>query len=293
MPAPFVKRLCGYRTGGNPNTSDNSDALSKELGHALFEAIGVPPNQVGPSDVGTEMEAGIRRHLHSLRPDLRIQDSPSAAEFEQYRHLTVFPRFRRDRSDTAAHLAPVAAAVAAMSPSNNRENLQRLLEEASQRLRAQDDLSLELLLQMPEEALLNIDVTVADLRPGSPSRLHIALSSKWSLRTDRAQDCVSQGAKLVAQRRGRMPHFAVVTMEPRPSMLKILGDGSGSVDCIYHLDLPALEQAMETLVDLPRRRGRKWAPMQTFRRLIAQRRLLDYDELLEELAGLPPGEAAR
>ncbi|WP_203802002.1 NgoMIV family type II restriction endonuclease [Actinoplanes couchii] len=84
-------------------------------------------------------------------------------------------------------------------------------------------------------------MTIAEPQAGRLPRLHVALSSKWSLRTDRAQDCVSQGAKLVAQRGGRMPHFGLITMETRPSMLKILGDGSGAVDCVYHLNLPALE----------------------------------------------------
>ena len=42
-----------------------------------------------------------------------------------------------------------------------------------------------------------------------------------------------------------MPHFAVVTMEPRPYMLNLLGGGSGEVDCVYHLDLPALTAAIE------------------------------------------------
>ncbi|WP_353889670.1 NgoMIV family type II restriction endonuclease, partial [Campylobacter coli] len=71
-------------------------------------------------------------------------------------------------------------------------------------------------------------------REGRKPRLELALSAKWSLRTARAPDCVSQGAQRVAQRRGRMPHFAVITREPRPAMLRILADGSGAVDCVYH-----------------------------------------------------------
>jgi hypothetical protein len=116
------------------------------------------------------------------------------------------------------------------------------------------------------------------------------LSAKWSLRTDRAQDCVSQGAKLVAQRRGRMPHFAVITMEPRPSMLKILGDGSGSVDCVYHLDLPALTRTMERL-NAVQRNTRQWSPYVTFRRLIDQDRLRDYDDLVKEMQRIPCRES--
>jgi hypothetical protein len=84
-----------------------------------------------------------------------------------------------------------------------------------------------------------------------------------------------------------MPHFGVVTMEPRPSMLKIIGDGSGAVDCVYHLDLPALQTAMAELAERGRRNPRTWSPMQTFQRLLRQRRLRDYDELAAEVLRLP------
>lgn len=128
-------------------------------------------------------------------------------------------------------------------------------------------------------------MTVGEQQEGRPPLLQIALSSKWSLRTDRAQDCVSQGKKLVDQRRGRMPHFAVVTMEPRPSMLKILGDGSGAVDCVYHLHLPALHEAIAVL--RARRSVRSWSPGDTFARLMDQGRLRDYDDLVKEFSRVP------
>jgi hypothetical protein len=98
-----------------------------------------------------------------------------------------------------------------------------------------------------EESLLGLDVTLSRpaLNPGLLPHLEAGLSLKWSLRTDRAQDCRSQGAKMSALRRGRMPHFAAVTMEPRPYFLNILGGGSGEIDCVYHLDLPALDLAIE------------------------------------------------
>ena len=69
-----------------------------------------------------------------------------------------------------------------------------------------------LLDNLPSESMLNMDIAVAGAAP--PAELRIGLSSKWTLRTDRAQDCLSQGTKLVNQRRGRMPHFAAITMDP-------------------------------------------------------------------------------
>ncbi|WP_414930013.1 NgoMIV family type II restriction endonuclease [Tsukamurella pseudospumae] len=107
----------------------------------------------------------------------------------------------------------------------------------------------------------------------------MGLSLKWSLRTDRAQDCRTQGAKLAALRRGRMPHFAAVTIEPRPYMLNLLCGGSGDIDCVYHLDLPALGEAIDSVLRSKRDKKSR-NTVDTFDRLIDQRRLRDYDELV-------------
>jgi hypothetical protein len=142
---------------------------------------------------------------------------------------------------------------------------------------------------MPEESILKPDITVASTVPQSRSGqpyLAIAVSGKWSLRTDRAQDVVSQGSKLMSLRRGRMPHFAVITVEPRPAMLKLLADGSGAIDCIYHLDLDALGRALDAC-QATRPNRLRWEPKRTFDRLVLQGRLRDYSDLIEEVRRLP------
>lgn len=88
-------------------------------------------------------------------------------------------------------------------------------------------------------------------------------------------------------RRGAMPHFGVVTMEPRPAMLKIIADGSGSIDCVYHLNLNALAEAVEAV---RRTKKRRWQPGYTFERLVQQRRLRDYNELVRTVERLPRGD---
>lgn len=141
------------------------------------------------------------------------------------------------------------------------------------------ELRRKVLDEIGAESLLKLDVTVARNQPPRSPELEIGLSLKWSLRTDRAQDCRSQGAKLSALRRGRMPHFAAVTMEPRPYMLNLLGGGSGDVDCVYHLHLPALQAAIE---DVYGGRSDKTSKriVAGFNRLVEQRRVRDYDELV-------------
>ncbi|MCO8274595.1 hypothetical protein M1L60_28765 [Actinoplanes sp. TRM 88003] len=162
MPAHFMNSLCGYRLGGNPNTSDNSDALSKELGHELFEVLGVPRDQAGPADPGAALEERVLAHLADLRPDLLIARSRSAAQFEQYEHLAVFPRYRRGHRRSEAALTPLVEASEELTSPSERTRMSALLATAVAAFHEQDDLAMALLAQMPEEALLKIDLTLAE-----------------------------------------------------------------------------------------------------------------------------------
>lgn len=283
MPANFTSSLCGYRPNGNPNTSDNSDKLSRRLGQALFEELGVDPSQVGGSDPGAELEKAIIDDLTPRRPDLDIRRSRAVTDFEQYKHLGVWPKFRNGYEPAKPKLDQLIGLAALLPPSREAKKLQSALQRAGAQIEIQDEIAALLKANMPEESFLKVDITVGSPPAQDPQLMHIGLSSKWSLRTDRAQDCISQGSKLASQRRGVMPHFAVITIEPRPAMLKILADGSGAIDCVYHLDLPALTRAIsaERAKESP-----MWSPGLTFDRLVQQRRLRDYDELTQEVAAI-------
>lgn len=79
-----------------------------------------------------------------------------------------------------------------------------------------------------------------------------------------------------------MPHYATLTMEPRPAMLRLLAYGSGSIDCVYHLALPELRDAAG---DLVKEKGTKSSRDQrdSVERMVSQGRLRDYSELFTEL----------
>jgi hypothetical protein len=70
--------------------------------------------------------------------------------------------------------------------------------------------------------------------------LHAVISCKWTLRSDRAQNARSESLNLIRNRKGRLPHIAVVTAEPSPSRLASLALGTGDIDCLYHFALPEL-----------------------------------------------------
>lgn len=288
MPAPFAAELCGYRRKEGklttPNTSDAGDRGSVELGRALFDELGVPADKEGVNDPGSRLEEEIQAHLKPMRPDLLILRSRSALEFQQYAHLRVFPEFKKGHTEAAPTIEKLLQIADKLPPSRHTKTLIDAMKLAHANFIRQDSISERLKLYMPEESLLKLDLTCALEKEGQESLLHLGLSSKWTLRTDRAQDCVSQGSKLASQRRGPMPHYAVITMEPRPAMLKILADGSGSVDYVYHLALPELVQAMDRLKS---RKGKNWSPGVTFDRLINQGRLRDYDDLVRMVSSIP------
>ncbi|MGH9437746.1 MAG: NgoMIV family type II restriction endonuclease [Terriglobia bacterium] len=77
--------------------------------------------------------------------------------------------------------------------------------------------------------------------------LHASISCKWTLRSDRAQNARSEALNLIRNRKGRVPHIAVVTGEPLPSRLASLALGTGDLDCVYHFALPELIASVEKL----------------------------------------------
>lgn len=74
--------------------------------------------------------------------------------------------------------------------------------------------------------------------------LHAVISCKWTLRSDRAQNARSESLNLIRNRKGRLPHIAVVTAEPSPSRLASLALGTGDIDTLYHFALPELIEAV-------------------------------------------------
>ena len=287
MPAPFTVQLCGFREG-RPNTSDKNDNQSVELGHALFRRLGVEEDAPAPDDVGGLMERLIVDDLRARRPDLQISRSLSASRFAQYEHLAAIAaaRSRRGAGEAADPVTLIDEVVESLGSDPGNGWLVRRVQLMRDQLLTTSGLMNDLVENLPSESMLKMDIVISETAP--PAELAIALSSKWTLRTDRAQDCISQGNKLVSLRRGRMPHFAAITMEPRPAMLRLLADGSGSIDCVYHLDLPALADAIEELArSRPKKAAGSWSPGATFDRLVRQRRLRDYDDLVREVGRVP------
>lgn len=77
--------------------------------------------------------------------------------------------------------------------------------------------------------------------------LHASLSCKWTLRSDRAQNARAEALNLIRNRKGHLPHIALITAEPLPSRLASIALGTGDLDCVYHF---ALYELLETVRSL-------------------------------------------
>jgi hypothetical protein len=77
--------------------------------------------------------------------------------------------------------------------------------------------------------------------------LHASISCKLTIRSDRSQNARTEGLNLIRNRKGHTPHIAVVTGEPMPNRIASLAYGTGDIDCVYHIALPELRQALEEL----------------------------------------------
>ncbi len=75
--------------------------------------------------------------------------------------------------------------------------------------------------------------------------MHASVSCKWTMRSDRAQNVRAEALNLIRNRKGHTPHIVVVTAEPLPGRLASLALGTGDLDCVYHIALPELEQALK------------------------------------------------
>jgi hypothetical protein len=96
------------------------------------------------------------------------------------------------------------------------------------------------------------------------------------VRSDRAQNTRTEALNLIRNRKGHLPHVMVVTMEPMPTRLASLALGTGDVDCVYHVALYELQQAIVDLDNADQ--------LDMFSTLVDGRRLRDISDLPFDLA---------
>lgn len=224
-----------------PSNADAESSTSIAVAQGIFDQIQSTANrhgQVAEKILGSNFEQITRSFikqtftsLTSLRPGKWkfTTEKRAILRFEQYHHL--------------AELSQVA-----------EKNPEIAVLLGSDYVIAPD----VLVVREPEpDKVINAKQVIVDdsvaLRSGIRQRnnklplLHASISCKWTLRSDRAQNARSEALNLIRNRKGRVPHIAVVTGEPLPSRLASLALGTGDLDCVYHFALPELISSVEKL----------------------------------------------
>lgn len=171
--------------------------------------------------------------LGHLRPGawsvqrITARDESTLSHFDQFRHLADLARFCSENRELASALGNDYA----ISP--------------------------DIVVSRMPEPDAKIDASRKFLSPGLAQRaplrkqvnshpiLHACISCKFTFRSDRAQNARSEALNLIRNRKGRTPHLVIVTAECLPSRLASVALGTGDIDCLYHIALPELIEAID------------------------------------------------
>lgn len=279
----FHKQLLDTETltltaDGIVSNADKNSKLSKQIAQEIIRLIGQNDGldicltkKIAGQTLGKQFEFCVTGFLQktfpflsNLRPgywkifQLGNNNRLKTSDFAQYEHLAYLSRLTAADSQLAASLGNdylIAPDIV----------IYRELCEDSE-------------INANLEIVDQYTCTMADLRKANGGKpiLHASISAKFTMRSDRAQNSRTEALNLIRNRKGRVPHIAVVTAEPMPNRLASLALGTGDIDCVYHFALYELEQSVhkfgsEDSVDL-------------LKALISGRRLKDISDLPLDLA---------
>jgi hypothetical protein len=226
---------------GVPSNADRASELSKFVArHIANKLLAEVHEKIQGQTSGAKFEQINMEFLMATFPNLQLlrpgkwhieklgnRSSLKTSNFVQYAHLEALNEFVRQNAELAASLGNdymVAPDIVVYREPEEDEEINS------------------------KRQLVNAGVSnLSDIRKSfNPLPiLHASISAQWTIRSDRAQNSRTEALGLIRNRKGHLPHIVVVTAEPMPSRLASLALGTGDIDCVYHLALPELQEAVE------------------------------------------------
>lgn len=235
--ASLMDTVLTLSRSGVPSNADSSSKPSIRLSSGILERLGAAkvadklPGQTAGSDFETICARFIDQAfaaVQQFRPGNFITAKGGGiASFVQYAHLDDLENIARANREIATALGSDYL----------------IKPDITIARRPLTDAELNAASAIVDETSARLSVMRGSLQP--MWILHASISCKWTLRSDRAQNARSEGLNLVRNRKGRLPHIAVVTGEPLPSRIASLALGTGDIDCVYHF---ALDELRDTLI---------------------------------------------
>ena len=229
----LVDTGCLMTAGGVPSIADGSSPQSRAIATVLFDNLNITATGIRLSgqSAGRLFEEACAEflvqtflHLVNIRPgDWQILRNVAITQFDQYEHLSTLAELADENVELAAAMVSdylvKPDVVIARRPVSERH------------FHAVADSSIA--LHSPLRA-----------SNAGNSLLHASVSCKWTIRSDRSQNTRSEALSLVRNRKGPLPHIVAITAEPLPDRIASIALGTGDMDCVYHIALPELEQAV-------------------------------------------------
>lgn len=230
---------------GVPSNADKDNKLSVDIARGiadLLKAETVGARSAGQTS-GNKFEVICANYVKATFPKLGHlrpgtwdihqvsgRDRLEISKYQQYAHLVALDRAAKSDPELAAALGSDYTITPDIVVVRDTES----------------DASIN---KSPEVLVDDTVATHASLRKknGGQPLLHASLSCKWTIRSDRAQNARSEALNLMRNRKGHLPHIAVITAEPTPSRLASIALGTGDIDCVYHFALHELQATIATL----------------------------------------------
>ena len=231
-----------------PSFADGSSSISVAIGQGVCARLGFQPSHgsLTGQTVGRLFESAtcdfLRRAcsaLEHLRPGDWVYsvEQTQITNFVQYRHLKMLQEcFQSDRELLAAmghgYIVTPDIIIARRPVSDQQINRRKLVIDS------QDSVAQHTPFREANH--------VAD--SDSPCwHLHASISCKWTIRSDRSQNTRTEALNLIRYRKGATPHIVAVVAEVLPTRIASLALGTGDLDCVYHIALPELREACQSV----------------------------------------------
>lgn len=267
----ICQELFGRALG--PNLADLNSRPSTQIAGDVYWALDIPEDRETTFDIGS-LEGG---------PDFAVQEDLSADDVEKPVRSAGTRLEEGLRKDIEKHLLSIDPrrgwTVERKGDVADFEQYKHM--KLVRDFRKKDATFRQL---SGHSYLVKTDVRVGVPNP-DPSRLpllHACVSSKLTIRSDRAQNVKAEFDVLSRIKNGRQPHFTVVTAEPLPSRLASIAEGYGALDAMYHL---LYEEVDEALRRLSKKAGSKLAKqMEDWEVLTGSGRIRPYGLLAQTFA---------
>ncbi len=229
----LVDSKCLITANGVPSVADGSSSSSRAIALALFKRLDIKAtgSRLSGQSAGALFEEACAQFLRqtflnlgNIRPGgWQISRNRSITEFYQYEHLATL---------AALADANVELASAMVSDYLVKPDVVVVRNPVSERQ-----------LRFAANGTMNLHSPLRASNGGKPL-LHASVSCKWTIRSDRSQNTRSEALSLVRNRKGPLPHIVAITAEPLPDRIASIALGTGDMDCVYHIALPELQQAV-------------------------------------------------